>query len=96
MKSLSKVLMIAATFGIALLSAGQTWAHDGCHSYPNRYHDRRVDTRIERAYDHNHNGYIGWRERYAMNHRFVNTRWEYRHDFNHNGIIDPREVGYFY
>ncbi len=98
MKSLSKALILAATVSLGLLSAGATWAHDGCfsNSYPDRYHDRWADTRIERAYDLNHDGYISRRERYLMNHRYVNTWWEARHDFNHNGVIDPREVAYFY
>ncbi|MDL1873344.1 hypothetical protein FBR05_14280 [Deltaproteobacteria bacterium PRO3] len=87
--------------GFTLLSAAESQAcsrfHHKKHKHSyHRYHDYRVNTPIEAKYDLNRNGYIGWRERYAMNHRYVNTWKERRCDYNRNGVVDAREVACVY
>lgn len=102
MKKSKWILALALALGAAtMLSAAESQA---CsvkykHKYKNgysRYHDPRVNTAIEARYDLNRNGYIGWQERYAMNHRYVNNWQERRCDYNRNGLIDPREVACVY
>ena len=80
--------------GLTLFSAAESQA---CSKYKHsRYRDPRVNTRVESRYDFNHNGYIGWNERYAMNNRRVNTWRERRCDYNYNGVVDAREVSCVY
>ena len=60
--------------------------------YQYKVRDSKVNTRIERKYDLNHDGWISRRERRILKASGVNTRFEYRCDHNHNGVIDPAEV----
>lgn len=85
-----KKLTQVAVLGIAFFVSASSWAYP--RSYWARRHDPWVDTKVEHRYDLNHNGKIGRRERYAINHRFVNNRREFYCDHNHNGVIGPHEA----
>lgn len=104
MRSKNKWLLALALLvgGFTLLSAAESEACSRFHhkhkhkpSY-HYYNDKRVNTPIEAKYDLNRNGWIGWRERYAMNHRYVNTWKERRCDYNRNRIVDASEIACVY
>lgn len=50
----------------------------------------KVDTRLERHFDYDHDGHIGPGERWAMLKARVNHFSEYRCDYNRNGWVDTR------
>ncbi len=87
-KNLGKNIILSVTLGISLFAAGLAEARP----YWARAHDPRVNTRLERQYDLNHNGYIGPRERYVETHAQVNTPKEAFCDKNHNGFVGAHEA----
>jgi len=89
---MNKIVKTASVFlGLGLLFWVQQAEARSPYWY--RAHDARANTRIERQYDKNGDGWISGRERRFEQKARVSSAREFRCDRNHNGFIGAGEAG---